>query len=213
MQFNHFCGLRGAHRFIIISCIALIAFTPACSKKSADEATPAGAVHEIQNVPTTVQDQRQALLKQLQQLQGELAMMQGVVLKQYPELAKEQEDLKNLIEGKIQSLLKAQNVSLTRLGELQSKLRDQNVPAEEKKALMAEFQAKAKLVRQARTDVMKEATVVETFKQYESHLRERLIADQPQAAEKIAAFDKIQADLKALGNTAGAAAPAAPSNP
>ena len=69
---------------------------------------------------------------------------------------------------------------------------------------MQEFQAKAKLARQARVDAMNDPAVQEAYMQYEAHLKEKLIADHPQALEKMESFDKIQARLQKLENSAGA---------
>ena len=192
---------------MIVGIIVGMAAMPACSKKSGEETPAAGQPAMTAPPPEKapdVQEQRKEMLKQLQQIRGELIIMQGVTLKKFPELSQEQNALKNLIEEKMQSLLAAKNVDVQQLQTLQKKIQDQNLSQEEKAALMQEFQAKAKLARQARVDAMNDPAVQEAYMQYEAHLKEKLIADHPQALEKMESFDKIQARLQKLENSAGA---------
>ena len=203
--------LNQSNKLLLIMLAGLIVgmiVMPACSKKPGEETPPAGqtaVIPEHQAKPVTVQDRRKELLKDLQQIRGELIVMQGTTLKKYPELSQEQNALKNLIEEKLQSLLAAQNVDVEQLQSLQKKLQDANLPQEEKSALMQEFQTKAKLARQARVDAMKDQAVQEAYQQYETHMKEKMIADYPQAAAKLETFDQIQAALQQLENNAGAA--------
>lgn len=192
---------------VIVGIMAGMAILPACSKKSGQEAPPAGQTAVTAEAPEkapSVQDQRRELLKQLQQIRGELIVMQSVTLKKYPELSEKQNALKNLIEEKMKALMAAKDVDIQQLQALQKKLQDQNLPQEEKAALMQEFQAKAKLARQARVDAMNEPAVKDAYQEYETLLKEKLIADHPQALEKMQSFDKIQAKLQKLDNNAGA---------
>lgn len=195
-------------RMMIVFWIMLgVLILPACSKKSDDEG-PSGGQSEVigqtEEKTLTLQEQRQQLLKQLQQIRGDLVIMQGVTLKKYPELSEEQSALKNLIEEKMASLLTEKNVDIQQLQELQKKLQGQNLPQEEKTDLMKEFQSKAKLARQARVEAMNDQAVRDAYQQYETHLKEKLIIDHPQALEKMEAFDKIEARLQTLETNAGA---------
>ena len=51
---------------------------------------------------------------------------------------------------------------------------------------------------------MNEPAVKDAYQEYETLLKEKLIADHPQALEKMQSFDKIQAKLQKLDNNAGA---------
>jgi hypothetical protein len=194
-------------RMMVALWLALgIVIAPACSKKPGDDGKSAGQpalTDKAEKKPLTLQEKRQEMLKQLQQIRGELIIMQGATLKKYPELSDEQGALKNLIEEKMTSLLVEKDVDLQQLQLLQKKLQDPDLPQEEKTTLMQEFQTKAKLARQARVDAMNDQAVKDVYQQYETHLKEKLIADHPNALEKMEAFDKIQASLQTLEANAG----------
>jgi hypothetical protein len=194
-----------------------LAMMPACSKKADEEKAQAGKVampDKAKEIPVTaIQDPRQEKMKQLQQIQGELIAMQGATLKKYPELVKEQDELRKLIDEKIQAQMKSQKVDFQALQDLQRKLQDQSLPEKERQSLMQEFQTKAQVAKKARVDAMNDAKVKEAYQKYADHLREKMIADNPQASEKIAAFDKIQAELQQVEVKAGAAAAPKPMNP
>ena len=206
---NHF-SRRDLSLVVIFWVVLGIAVMPACSKKSGEEkkttSQPATATESAKTMPAPPpQDPRQEKMKQLQQIQGELIAMQGETLKKYPELVKEQDDLRNLINDKIQALLKAQKVDIQQLQDIQKKLQEPNLPDNDKMALMKDFQGKAQLVKQARVEAMNDEKVKTAYIQYESHLKEKLTADHPQASEKIAAFDKIQAELQSMSSSSTAA--------
>lgn len=203
---NPVSGLRMMTALWIILGIILM---PACSKTS-EQAAPAGqqpAVTEMSEKKTaTVPEQRQELLKQLQQLRGELVIMQGLTLKKYPALAQEQKALKTLIENKVEALMAEKGSDFQAFQALQRKLQNQDTPQEEKVRLMKDFQEQAKLAKKSRFEAMNDPEVQETYRQYEVHLKEKLIVDHPQALEKMEAFDQIQIRLQNIGKTGGAGA-------
>lgn len=210
MRHNKRFSRRGGVLMIVLWVVLVIAIMPACSKKTGEETPPAEKATvsgKTQGKAPVVQDQRQEKIKQLQQIQQELIVMQSATLKKYPELSGEQEALRMLIESKMQALLKPQKVDIQQLQELQKKLQDQTLPETERATLMAEFQGKATLTRQARIDAMNDEAVQEAYKKYEAHMKELMIADHPQAVEKIASFEKIQAELQKMGAVNAAPAP------
>ncbi|MEW6079422.1 MAG: hypothetical protein AB1724_16570 [Thermodesulfobacteriota bacterium] len=217
--------MRNSNRFsrrdglslLVIGLVSLgIAMMPACSKKAEQEkaAVEKSAVPEKpQGIPAAAsQDPRQEKILQLQKIQGELIAMQSATFKKYPELVKEQEGLRKLIDDKMQALLKPQKIDLQQIPELQKKLQDPNLPANERTGLMKDFQDKVQVVKKARVDAMNDPKIQEAYKQYETHLKEKLIAENPQATEKIADFDKIQAELQAINSKAVAGPAKTPMN-
>jgi hypothetical protein len=213
---NHFSRKDGLSLLVIGLVILGIAMMPACSKKADQEKAAAektAVPEKAQAIPAAAaQDPRQDKLLQLQKIQGELIAMQGATLKKYPELVKEQEGLRKLIDEKMQALLKPQKIDLQQIPELQKKLQDPNLPVNERTVLMKEFQDKVQVAKKARVDAMNDPKVLGAYKKYETNLKEKLIADHPQASEKMAAFDKIQAELQAMNSKAAAGAAQAPMN-
>lgn len=213
---NRFSRKDGLSLLVMCLVILGLAMMPACSKKADEEKQTAEkiAVPEktAETPATAAQDPRQEKIQQLQKLQGELIAMQGATLKKYPELVKEQEDLRKLIDEKMQAVLKPQKVDIQKLPELQKKLQDPNLPAQERTTLMKEFQDKIQVAKKARVDAMNDPQVQKAYQQHLTNMKEKMTADNPQALEKIEAFDKIQAELQAMSSKAGAGAAQPPMN-
>lgn len=207
MRHSKYFSQNDGLRMVIILCALLaVVIMPACSKKAGEETPPAGKAavsdkavvsDKAQNAATAVsQQQRQEMTKQLQQLQGELILKQGVVLNRHPELLTEQGELRKLIEEKMQALLAPKNVDMKKLQEIQVKLQDKNLSVEQKKPLMAEFQEKSQLAKQARMDAMNDEKVKAKYQQYADHLKELMVSEYPETKQQIESFDKIQAELR-----------------
>ncbi len=211
-RFSHWNGVLV---LVVLLTVLGVAMMPACSKKTGEEAAPPeqaavseqveesmAAVPQEQAPAAGIEGERQEAIRQLQQLQADLIKMQVAVMNKHPELLTEQEKLSSLIEEKKKAIMGPQNVNLEEIQEFQKKVQDESLPEEEKAELMTEFQKKVQLYQQGRAEAMNDEEVQKAYKQYADHMKEAMIAENPQALEKMESFDKIQGELQGAGERA-----------
>ena len=94
------------------------------------------------------------------ELQNRLGMIQEKAVKAHPELQKQNQALEELMMAKMTSSSgKNAQDELAEIGKLEQKLRSKDTPESERKALMVEYQDKAKAFHAAQLEVLQDPDV------------------------------------------------------
>ena len=132
---------------------ALGTFTPLHAEPPVE---PQGAA-DAQGEPTQAAKQ---LRDEYIELQSRLGMIQEKAVKAHPELQKQNQALEELMMAKMTSSIgKNAQDELVEIGKLEQKLRSKDTPESERKALMIEYQDKAKAFHAAQLEVLQDPDV------------------------------------------------------
>jgi len=140
------------------------------------------------------------------ELQNRIGMIQEKAVKAHPELQKQNQALEELMMAKMTSSSgKNAQDELAEIGKLEQKLRSEDTPESERKALMVEYQDKAKAFRAAQLEVLQDPDV----KKAQATLRDATLAamkeQDPQTEQLVEQLQQKQEQIRQMMESAGQA--------
>ena len=178
---------------------ALGTFTPLHAEPPVEPQSAASA----QDDPTQAARQ---LHDEYMELQNRLGMIQEKAVKAHPELQKQNQALEELMMAKMTSSSgKNAQDELAEIGKLEQKLRSKDTPESERKALMVEYQDKAKAFHAAQLEVLQDPDV----KKAQATLRDATLAamkeQDPQTEQLVDQLQQKQEQIRQMMESAGQA--------
>jgi hypothetical protein len=138
------------------------------------------------------------------ELQSRLGMIQEKAVKAHPELQKQNQALEELLMAKMTSSIgKNAQDELVEIGKLEQKLRSKDTPESERKALMVEYQDKAKAFHAAQLEVLQDPDV----KKAQTTLMDATLAamkeQDPQTEQLVEQLQQKQEQMRQMMESAG----------
>jgi chromosome segregation ATPase len=137
------------------------------------------------------------------ELQKHLAEIQRETLKAHPELEKEEQSLRDLVLAKMSSNGKNAKEDMDELMNIEKKLRSSDTPADERKTLMADYQKKAVVFRNAQNEAMKNPDVQAAQKKLMDDVMTAMKEKDPQVEELMKQLQQKQQQLSEMMKGAG----------
>ena len=171
---------------------------------------PPAVTSESQATPPAVTPEQSKQMQEIQgvhaeymELQNRITQIQRDTLQAHPELEKEEQSLRDLILEKMSSTGKSAKEDMDEIIKLEEKLRSGETPAEEREALMVEYQKKAVAFRNAQNEAMKNPEVQAAQKKLRDDVMTGMKEKDPQVEQLMQQLQQKQEQLSQMMKDAG----------
>ena len=138
----------------------------------------------------------QSMMMRMQEISKELKSIQQEVLKDSPELKKQQDELDSFIQEQMDANMADKGVDMEALKSLQSRLRSKDVNPEKKQELESEWKEKVNAYQQARMETMRNEEVQSKRKTYRDDLVAAMTKKEPQTEEMLDELKMLQHQMQ-----------------
>jgi hypothetical protein len=196
-----FARITGIRRLLPVAVAAgLVAAMPVQAEDIPQpQATPPTAAPEQSKQMQEIQ----GVHAEYMELQKRISQIQRDTLQAHPELEKEEQSLRDLVLEKMSSSGKSAKDDMDEIIKLEEKLRNGETAAEEREALMGEYQKKAVAFRNAQNEAMKNPEVQTAQKKLMDDVMTAMKAKDPQIEQLMQQLQQKQQQLSQLMKDAG----------
>ena len=165
---------------------------------------------QADSTPPTVSPEQSKQMQEIQGLHAEymdlqkrIAQIQRDTLQAHPELEKEEQSLRELVLTKMSSNGKSAKEDMDEIIKLEEKLRSGETPADERDAMMADYQKKAVAFRNTQNEAMKNPEVQAAQKKLMDDVMTAMKEKDPQIEQLMQQLQQKQKQLGELMKSAG----------
>jgi chromosome segregation ATPase len=164
---------------------------------------PQAAAPEVTPEQSKQMQEIQGIHAEYMELQKRISQIQRDTLQAHPELEKQTQALRDLVLAKMSSEGKNAKEEMDEIIKLEEKLRNSETPADEREALMGEYQKKAVAFRNAQNEAMKNPEVQAAQKKLMDDVMTAMKEKDPQVEQLMQQLQQKQEQLSQMMKDAG----------